>query len=719
MRADLETSLQDRVRPSSVEGDDPTEGCNRIQRGVRDFRAEHLGRDVDGRRVGGLYRIALDQCMTIHRDRYRLLLREHLLHLLNGPDPTNRDYQHEKRGKLGQAQALLTQLARYFADLSALLGQVKAFRAARDELRSAQEEASLARLEMEAKKGKKGSLGIFVKNLQPAVQAQRAYIDAERHVIDIEVKDLFFDVLQLTSDILRAVTEEHKATVETWIAALVRGQTGLLADPGLHAYLRNGAAQHAAHRQEKRRIAVHEYLTDDAYEARLYQNVSEGKFAEALTRLVWEAEPQRDNFQLLLSGCSPVTAAADGRSATDRNAKYLLGIARDFCAPLRDLTIAERLIEYDVQRLAEMLLDRCDPLIRYDSAKTGGEQELRYFICVNEGRQKAYFNEFRAVLKRLGASARDNQILHSANPYTCTILATADVIASAGLHAFAGAEREYNNYPGDARLLHCFPAEVNAVQLEQMLPRIREPRRRFSHVLTAMLEDRALVDLFILAFAYRFIRLEEAGGVNGNRWMLNLTNAQRTGEEQIALTGADRRPSLYDAMECFVFHQADIANPTHKIDFATLEQELRRYESQASGGDESRLINLLEAVTDSSVEPLRNSPDPALHDIGSVMRLVVDEIVQGLFERLRAARRNYDPNAAPLQQPAPRAALAVSLNGTGAHKGVAAMAEVLTVDAGEPLGAREKLKELKHLLEEGLIGLTEYESKRTEILSRL
>ncbi|HEX5691334.1 MAG TPA: tubulin-like doman-containing protein, partial [Roseiflexaceae bacterium] len=490
IRADLETTLSDRVRPSSVEGDDPVDGSVRIQRGVRDFRTEHLGHDVDGRRVGGLYRTAIEQCVAIHRDRYRLLLREHLLGLLNGPDPTNKDYQHEKRGKLGQAQALLTHLARYFSDLNSLISKVKDQRAARDELRSAQEEASLARLEMETKRDKRGSLGLLLRDRQPAIQAQRAYIDAERHAIDIEVKDLFFDVIQLTSDILRAVTEEHKAAIDSWIATLMRGLTGSLSDPGLYAHLRNGAARHSAHRDEKRRIVVHEYLTDPTYEDRLYYSVTQGKFAEALTRLVWEAEPRRDSFQLGLSGCAQVTALLDGHGATERNAKYLLGIAREHCAPLRELTIADRLIEFDVNQLAQMLLDRCGPLIRYDAAKAGGEHELRYFICVHEGRQQAFFNEFRAALKRLGTSARDNQILHSTNPYTCTILATADVIASPGLHAYSAAEREYNSYPGDARLLHCFPAEVNAVQLEQNLPRIREPRRRFSPVLTAMLEDR-------------------------------------------------------------------------------------------------------------------------------------------------------------------------------------------------------------------------------------
>src|SRR6185436_12733364 len=165
---------------------------------------------------------------------------------------------------------------------------------------------------------------------------------------------------------------------------------------------------------------------------------------------------------------------------------------------------------------------------RYDPAKTGGEQETHFFICVNEAGQKAYFNEFRAALRRLGTSARDNQIL-----------ATADVIASPSLLAYTAAEREYNNYAGDARLLHVFPAEVNAVQLEQQLPAIREPRRRFSPILTAMLEDRGTVDLFILAYLYRLLRLEDSGGVNGSRWVLFVPASPIRGEERFALTPPD------------------------------------------------------------------------------------------------------------------------------------------------------------------------------------
>src|SRR5215213_8011250 len=733
VRDDLEVTLSSRVLLSSGEGDDPVEGSNRIQRGVREFRAAQMGRDVDGRYVGGLYRTALDQCATVHRERFRKLLAEHMLNLLNGPDPRNKDYQREKRGKLGQAQDMLTQLARYFSDLSAALSQIKSHRVALDELRAAQEEAALYRLEMDAKKSKKGPLGILVKNWQPAVQAQRTYLDAEWRVIEIEVKDLFFDMLQQISDMLRAATEEYKTAIDAWIATLAHGATGALADPGLYRHLQRTAAQHNANREDKKRIGVHEYLTDDEYENELYRGVTQGKFAAALTQLVWEIEPQRDTFRLVLRGCHSLSASpTDGRSATERNAEFLLNIARDYCAPLRDLTIADRLVEREVNRLAGTLLDKCGPMIRYDPAKTGGEQETHFFICVNEGGQKAYFNEFRAALRRLGTSARDNQILASANPYVCTILATADVIASPSLLAYTAAEREYNNYAGDARLLHVFPAEVNAVQLEQQLPSIREPRRRFSPILTAMLEDRGTVDLFILAYLYRLLRLEDSGGVNGSRWVLFVPASPLRGEERFALTPPDRRPSLCAAMERFVFHRSDINNPTHKIDLLALEHALRKHEAQASGGDESRLINLLEAALADGIESLRTSPDVNLRDIASLMRLVVEEIVQGLFDRVRASGKHYDPDAAPLvqmvmQNPA-RAAKPASNGHGGMPSGMQANgggtqkthAPTMAPPATETSGgsARDKLRQLKELLDDGLIVLDEYEAKRREILSR-
>jgi hypothetical protein len=738
VRDDLEVQLITRVPTSENMDEDTVGGCDRVIRGTRDFREEYLGRDVGGRRTGGLYRRALEQCVSIHRERYQILLQEYILSLLNGPAPTNKDYQHEKRGKLGQAQAVLSHLALYFTDLSTFLERVEDHRENLDDLRSAQEEASLCRSEMEKQAGVKGFIGTFITGQQPAIKAQNAYLEAEQWAIDIEIKDLFFDFLHHTSNTLRTVTEEYKAAVDAWINTLVQGFSGTFTDPGLYTYLHTGLQRHTANRTDKQRIAVHEYVTDDAYESGLYASVSAGKFVEALTHLVWVGEQQDQGFRLSLSGCTIAgSGPTGGRSSTDRNADFFLHMARNYFEPLREsLTIADRLTERDAMRLASTLLDKCSPMIRYDPLKSGGAQELHYFVCVNEGRQKAYFNEFRDALRRLGASAKDNQVLDSSNSYTCTILATADVVASSGLHAYTAAEREYNSHTGDARLLHIFPAEVNAVQLEQQLTRIGEQRRRFSHVLTTMLEDRKMVEHFILATLYRLIRLEKAESMQ-SRWVLFLPTQRRRGTDRFALTNAEHQPSLFKAMECFVFRRADINNSAQTIDFPLLEEELRRFEDRASEGNDSRLINLLEGLINSDIEPRRHDRDQAIHDLGSLMRLLVDEIVEGLHSRIKASGQHYDPDALPLDTsalPADSKPTAPRETGNGTTDGAGGSPAVEPISVAAPVSEIDKpavptdgntdtemaaLDKLKTMLDRGLISQEKYDAKVQEILDRM
>ncbi|MEI6179809.1 MAG: tubulin-like doman-containing protein, partial [Chloroflexales bacterium] len=177
VREDLEIRLATRVPPSNVEGDDPVEGCGRILRGVTDFKRDFIGREEGGRKVGGVYQKALERCRDIHRERYRKLLQEYLLNLLNGPSPTNRDYQAEKRGRLGQTQALLSHLSiSYFNELSAFIDRIKARRAKDGDLQRAQEHASLLRSEMEMARSKSSFLSKFFRDLHPAVKAQQEYL---------------------------------------------------------------------------------------------------------------------------------------------------------------------------------------------------------------------------------------------------------------------------------------------------------------------------------------------------------------------------------------------------------------------------------------------------------------------------------------------------------------------------------------------------------------
>ena len=653
VREELEIRVASQVPPSSVEGDDPVDGCGRILKGVTDFKGNFLGREVGGRKVGGVYQKALERCRDIHRERYRKLLQEYLLNLLNGPSPTNRDYQAEKRGRLGQAQALLSHLSiSYFNELSAFIDRIKARRAKDGDLQSAQEHASLLRSEMEMARSKSSFLSKFFKDLHPAVKAQQEYLAAEQEAIDLEVNDLFFEYLQQTTRALRTETEEFKAAVDAWVNTLAFGITGETNDPGLFHHLGAIARRHQTQREEKetRYQNVREYLTDATFETNLYTAQSKDKFAEVLSGMTWGfEEPSGVKHFTLTSFASASMPLRGGKSATERNAEMLISIARRYFEPLREsLNIADRLAEMDTLRLVRKLRDSCAAMIRLDTMRSGGEQDVSYFVCVNEGRQRSYFSDFRSELRQIGASTRENQVLDSSNPYTCTILSTADVFTSAGMHAYITAEREYNNYRSDARLLHIFPAEVNAVHFEQQLPTIKEERRRFSHTLTAMLENLDDVRRFVRADLYRFIRLA-AVDTSTSCWRLFTTVAGgRRNSGIFDLTPVEPQPVLLQAMETFVFRKAAFDNKTRSLNFEQLDHELDQLEQEASGGDGSRLINMFEDLIDLDIELMRQSRDQNTHDLGSLMRLLIGETIGTLQARIKNGGRAYDPDAKPL-----------------------------------------------------------------------
>lgn len=656
VRDDLQMRLVNQVTTSDIEGDDPIDGAGRIVSRVRDFREEYLGRDVGGRKVGGRYQKALERCRDLHRDRYRRLLIEYLNTLLNGPAPTNLAFQAEKQGRLGRAQAFLANLVFLNSELVAFFDDIKAYRAKQGYNAQAADEASLLRTEMDDQKANgSGFLGIgrILKDMSPAIKAQKAYLDAEQNLIDVEVSDLFFDYLQQTARLLQRESEEFKDEIDNWINSLVHGVTGSSYDAGLYRALNALNTHHQTERDQKQNNfrQVRQYLTDSQYEDRVYETQAAGKFDEALTKFIWNVSDQNGKIEVDLDGYVPVQKAKRP-GQTERNLEQLMSLVRPYFEPLRGtLAIRDRLVEiYEPDRLARYLRDSSAAMVRFlASDKAGGDAATTYFVCVNAGEQIRYFNSLAASLSSFGTANYQNQILESDNPYTCTVLVTTDRFASAGLFAYVTAEREYNQYTGDARLLHIFPAEVNAVHLEQQLRTINEPRRRFSLRLTATLEDLELVRLFMQAYLYRFIR-PDAVDNRTSRWNLYLKTDTRRSNSVIALSQPSPSLDLLDALETFVFKKTDILNPTISIDFKALGKALEERENQASGGDTSRLINMLEELIELDVEPMRkdSNQDQNMRDLGSVMRLLLDERIHTLRERLKHRGETFDATKAPL-----------------------------------------------------------------------
>jgi hypothetical protein len=230
--------------------------------------------------------------------------------------------------------------------------------------------------------------------------------------------------------------------------------------------------------------------------------------------------------------------------------------------------------------------------------------------------------------------------------------------------------------------------------------------------------------------------------------------------DKFALTQKSDAPSLFEAMETFVFRKADVNNDAVKIDFDLLEQELRKYEAQASEGDESRLINMFEDLINSDIEPMRRDKDPAVRDLGSLMRLEVDRLIESFHKKLQTSKKPYDENARPqpvtpireqfgqpaapppapatppASTPAAPVAGAPPPNGDGQQQDDELQELQAMLDDGlisqaqytnelkkrgllpeeKPRTPREILREYKEMLDEGLITQEQYDAKVQEVL---
>lgn len=648
VRNTLETRLMTKVAPTSEYGDDYIAGADRIIAGVREFKDEYLGRDSNGMRRGGRYRKGLERYVSIHRERYRLLLREYVLDTLNGIDVRNPLYQESRRGKLGHVQEFLRILSNYFTDLSSFFGDVKRFREKKGMLRESQELANLSRSEMEDNKTAGGFLATFNKQWGEADKSQKRYLQDEQDLIDMQIMELLFDYLRAAADHLREETEELKASVDSWVQTLILGTTGTLDDPGTFKLLQQQQRQHANNRAGKDAIRVHRYVTDAPYEDKLYATYTYGKFDDAMARLEWSFDQKDPLAPLRLSGLTPLGSdTASARQATAQNVQSLLELGHSYMLQVRHLSIAQRLeATMGAPGVVSLLLSNCSPMVRYDPSRQG-KQEGYNFICINSSGHDQFARELANDLRTRGSSARSNQLIEQTNPYTCTIFSTLEVLASSGLMPYTEAERAYNQHRGDSRLLHVYPAEVNAVEYEQKLPEIREERRRFSPTLTTMLEDRAVVDEFVLSYIYGLIQLVNEG--RESRYVLELAPQEHWDDvARFNLTAPSRQSSLFEAMETFVFKRADINDSSPlPIDLARVGANLHDFESRRASGDPGELITILRKALRTDIDPLRGDSDQALRDLGSLMALIVRDIVKSLEEQQKRGLKLQDRRLEP------------------------------------------------------------------------
>lgn len=573
----LQTKLPVEVLTAKATREDYHTAADRIDRDIRAIRGRYLGREeAGGRRIAGEFQSGLIDYANRNRARFRRLLTEKLLLLLNGATD---DPIVAKTGKLPYTEEFLQWIIKAWEEFEEFMRRVIDARAQDGRLAQARDYASQARQTMYDMVDDGG----FLARLRgTAVKAEEAYIEAEDYLLDLERQDLLYQaVLNLATE-LRGIAQEARTQVNQWINILALGGPPDSGEVGVYTALLKGQTELKRRRDEQRRIKVYQYLTDDQVEDDLYaQRIDDRRMAEILRRFEWRLVGE-DRFDLRFFYAIRRDRAEEQpelakqppprqATATDFNVRLLMEHLRSYFYDIRTETIADRMADsLTAARAAKELLDASDAMISYTGFEQGKLQKHN-FVCVNRSAQITYFDELADELKRSAPRDRDNQVIGLSNPHRCVIVSTADLLIGENTFPYDSARQAYRNHQGDRKLLHNFPAEVNASEYETRLtrPPLQEARRLLSPRLVALLEDREMPRRFVLALVYGLIHEEDVSAMSGpsegqarkNQYVLRLDTAsarQRREEPwRIRLTPPQDHPLLLDAMTNFVFVHLD------------------------------------------------------------------------------------------------------------------------------------------------------------------
>ena len=547
------------VPNSKMYRDDFHSAADRITRDVQKIREQLLGREeAGGRKVPGDLQNGLDTYAARNLERFRNLLTEKMNDLLNGltDDPLK-----ARQGKLPYVQEWLGWLVQSYDEFATFMREVIKVWTVQNEVGLAREDVAVTRQTMFENRD---ATGLFDRIGGVAVKAQDAYIGAENYLLDLERQEALMRAVVDLAESFKAAAQQSRDQVTHWLGLLALGGPVGSGEIGTYRQVLKEQAELKRRRDEQARIKVHAYLTDEKYEDELYgRYLGDDKWREILRRFHWTVTPEETGLQLGLSYGETALVAQPGRdeTATALNARLLAEKMSPYFHDVQNETVASRMDDLKTAaRAAKELLDNSGALISYqaDDQKRAGK---RNFICANQGTYVTYFNQLADELTASAPTARENKVIGLTNRHRCIVLSTTDLLASKFTAPYQSASRAYTEYSGDRRLLHDFPAEVNASWYEQRLPRppLHESPRLLSPLLVALLEDREMVRRFALAMFYRLVRVEEVGD-GKNQYVLRL---DRTGRRDytsvIRLTGTDpsQPPTLLDAMTTFVYPRID------------------------------------------------------------------------------------------------------------------------------------------------------------------
>jgi len=602
----------------SKQKEDPILGFERIIADVRQFKNRHLG-DEDsksGQRSGGVYReTALKPIIEYHSARFNLYLDYFIQATMNGSP--NRSSLESKCGKLGYLADFLESLFEMLNRTQDTLKQVQQGRREKgDSRRNAMASAETAKHAMKSLAGKKGLMGGVSSE---AFQSQHNYLKAENILIDILQAEATEDAILDTVGRMIDYVNSARESVRAWVQTLGAGSDGL------YAQLVRGKKQANSDRAAERDIHCHLVVGDEKYEQTRYEeyvSANEGWMSKLLDSLSWQLKPKmqagRPKIELSLSVLSP-----DGSSVNLNSDVANLNLWLNLCRqPFKQARQTESVIGYLMQSSAYgdpgNLADQFYKHSGVSLNMEGGGKPLpanylrAYFQDAEESGHKNYLRSvIQSLAQRSGQSStetvtdesgqqrtQDNKFarfVNSEDRFKLTLIFTQELVELQNVTSYKNSRQSYMGDLGqgnkaDRRILHIFPAEVNAAEYETRLPELQQNVRLFSDDVALQLEDKSQFRLFMWCYVYGLVK--RAGvrdpKTNENRliWQLVLPPDQEYDElgnpsqpDEIWITKPNEKAFLLDAMMTFNFDGLDVRQSEEliiPIDYDKVSRALKK-----------------------------------------------------------------------------------------------------------------------------------------------
>lgn len=672
--------------PQSGRGESFAQGYERLQNLGRDFDDRYMGLKTDSdreeTRAGGEWDQILDRYLDAHRQRFLELLDGWLLATLNGR---------------GEGDLLLESRVAYAEQfLLALRDRVRSFRnllmsrwqeqQSDEKRRRTNSDVMKALAAMDRTKRSRYFPPLATKPLE----AQQSYVNAKLQQAEASLQArLYREVLEVCDTIAGDLDSRKRPSIANLaLQQVAQWRTTMSEVDGL---LKERQRKHESDREKKARVTVRRYASNPEVEEALYRVYVEG-VRKAVLGVTPETQLKGLNWARLTADTAldyEVQTWLRERAMGTREiaGKWFAGVKQLFGELRNGATVAERLAA-EIGNPSKFVGD-CqgilgEPLLRYNPSLNAYHPQKETYVFLNVGerandRTRSFFqragNSFGNAQPKVEYSDRSESLV------SCTVLLIARGFKLEGVEQFNGEwSTEYRNKLASGfESIHIFPEEQNATEYERRLETLQEATQRlrsFAPELVVTMGSEVWLRAFAKATAYGLIQPGEyedpetgegrteiylTMSNNGTEQKYLLSQSTRIGELETnftTLTAEPKRARLFlNALQNFVVRQADVYNPTARIDILQVNAAVKRKETSlvVDGGDaaahrryriaflkdfierqraENEIVpNEPKAWWSGALQVMKASPDPKIKDMGALLHLLLREEI----ERLQAA----------------------------------------------------------------------------------